>query len=129
MNGKKNICPNHWLAVVFFYIFIIIRLFCPRTAPSLQTQEPRLQLCSKAGIPPQTQEPRLIVILISNNITNRFLLEGQLIEVAAVLLGMDRCGSFPLLSAHHSSFSIGTDLKVLKRTHGHQLGGEESRFD
>ena len=30
---------------------------------------------------------------------------------AAVLLGMDRCGSFPLLSAPHSLFSIWTDLK------------------
>ena len=29
----------------------------------------------------------------------------------AVLLGMNRCGSFPLLSAPHSLFSIWTDLK------------------
>ena len=29
----------------------------------------------------------------------------------AVLLGMDRCGSLPLLSAPHSLFSILTDLK------------------
>ena len=29
----------------------------------------------------------------------------------AILLGMNRCGSFPLLSAPHSLFSIWTDLK------------------
>ena len=43
---------------------------------------------------------------------------------AAVLVGMNRCGSFPLLSAPHSLFSIWTDLKG---SQGHQLGGEESR--
>ena len=37
----------------------IIRVFCPRAGPSLQTQEPRPQFCSKASLPPQTQEPRL----------------------------------------------------------------------
>ena len=45
---------------------------------------------------------------------------------AAVLLGMDRCGSFPLLSAPHFLFNIWTDIKNLKRSQGHQRGGEES---
>ena len=40
-------------------MIIIIRLFCPRAGPPLQTQEPRPQFCTKAGLPPQTKEPRL----------------------------------------------------------------------
>ena len=40
----------------------------------------------------------------------------------AVLLGMNRCGGFPLPSAPHSLFTIWTDLKI---SHRHQWGGEE----
>ena len=36
----------------------------------------------------------------------------------AVLLGMNRCGSFPFLSAHHSLFSIWTDLNIWKDPRG-----------
>ena len=49
----------------------------------------------------------------------------------AVLLGMNRCGSFPLLSAPHSlSLSLASEqtLKDVKRSHGHQRGGEVSGF-
>ena len=35
---------------------------------------------------------------------------------------MDSCGSFPLLSAPHSLFSIWTDFKNLKRSQWHQCG-------
>ena len=70
-------------------------VFCPRAGPSLQTQAPRLQLCPKAGIPLQTQEPRL-----------------------QVLLGMNRCGSFPFLSAPHSLFSIWTNVKRSEKIPG-----------
>ena len=37
---------------------------------------------------------------------------------AAVLLGMNRCGSFPLLSAPHSIFSIWADLKRSEKIPG-----------
>ena len=37
---------------------------------------------------------------------------------AVVLLRMDRCGTFPLLSASHSLFSIWTDLKRSKKIPG-----------
>ena len=37
---------------------------------------------------------------------------------AAVLLGMNRCSSFPLLSAPHSPFSISTDLKRYEKIPG-----------
>ena len=37
---------------------------------------------------------------------------------AAVLLGMDRCDSFPLLSALHSLFNILTDLKFSEKISG-----------
>ena len=36
----------------------------------------------------------------------------------AVLLGLNRCGSFPLLSAPHSHFSIWTDLKRCEKIPG-----------
>ena len=65
-----------------YIMSIIIIVFCPRAGLSLQTQAPRLQLCPKAGLPSQTQEKKV-----------------------AVLLGMNRFGSFPF-SAPHSPFSI-----------------------
>ena len=37
---------------------------------------------------------------------------------SAVLPGMNRCGSFPLLSPHHSLFSIWTDLKRSEKIPG-----------
>ena len=43
---------------------------------------------------------------------------------AAVLLGMDRCGSFTLLSAAYSLYHLNRSYK----TQGHQRGGEESEF-
>ena len=43
----------------------------------------------------------------------------------AILLGMNRCGIFPLLSALHTLFSIWIDLK---RSQGPHRGGEESVF-
>ena len=63
-------------------------MLCPRAGPSLQAQELRMQVCPKAGLPPQTQEPRL-----------------QFYQ------GLNRCASFPLLSALHFLFSIWTDIK------------------
>ena len=58
------------------------------TGPSLQAQEHRLAVLPKAVLPPQTQEPRL-----------------QFYQ------GLNRCDSFPLISAPHSLFSFWTDLK------------------
>ena len=53
----EHFCYN--TMVYFIIIIIIIKVFCLRADPSLQTQEPRPQFYSKAGLPPQTQEPRL----------------------------------------------------------------------
>ena len=72
----------------FLLYFIIIRVFCPRAGLSLQTQAPRLQFCPK----------------------NRSSSANSGTKIA-VLLGMNRCGRFPLLSTPHSLFSIWTDLK------------------
>ena len=47
----------------------------------------------------------------------------------AVSLGMNRCGSFPLLSAPLSSLASERSLKDLKRSQGSHHGGEESGFD
>ena len=46
--------------------------------------------------------------------------------MVAVLLGMNRCGSFPLIS--HSTLSLASEqtLKVLRRFQGPQHEGDES---
>ena len=76
----------------YIYIYIIIRVFCPRACPSLQAKEPRLQFC------------------------RRQVFHHKLRNQAAVLPGMNRCSSFPLLFAPHSLFSIWTDLKRSERS-------------
>ena len=45
--------------LVVLVLVIIIRVFCPRTGPSLQAQETMFAVLLKAGLPPQTQEPTL----------------------------------------------------------------------
>ena len=51
---KNMITSLHKNAVQNQNSIIIIRVFCSRAGHSLQTQEPRLQFCSKTGFPPQT---------------------------------------------------------------------------
>ena len=70
-------------------------MFCPRAGPSLQTQD------TKAAIMPKGRSS------IANSGT-----------YVAVLLGMNRCGSFPLLSAPHSLFSIWRNLKRSEKIPG-----------
>ena len=96
---------------IYIYIYIIFRVFCPRAGLSLQMQEPKwlqfcpkadltqepkwLQFCPKADLPQQTQEPRL-----------------QFYQ------GLNRYGSFPLLFATHSLFSIWIALKRSEKIPG-----------
>ena len=56
-NVKKNAYEVHFFSETIY--IIVIRVFCPRSGLSLQTQESRLQFCPKAGRPRQTQKPRL----------------------------------------------------------------------
>ena len=77
-------------------IVIIFRVFCSRAGLSLQTQTPRLQSCPKAGLPPQTSGTKVVV-----------------------LLGMNRCGSFPFLSYPTLSLASEQTLKDLKRSQRH----------
>ena len=91
---------NGWMfmkvkALSLNIIIIIISVLSKGRSFTAKTQAPRLQLCPKAGLPPQTQEPRL-----------------QFYQ------GLNRCGSVPLLSAPHSLFSIWTDLKRYERIPG-----------
>ena len=76
-------------------------MFCPRAGRSLQAQNLG---CSSAEDRSSTANSR---------------------TMAAVLLGMNRRGSFPLLP--HSTFSLASEqtLKILKRSQGHQRGGED----
>ena len=81
---------------------IIIRVFCTKADPSLQTQEPRLQFCRRQ-------------VFHRNSGTKVQFYQG-----------LNRCGSFPLSSAPHSLFSIWTDLKRSKKIPGEPTwrGGE-----
>ena len=81
----------------FIIIIIIISVFCPRAGLSLQTQ------ATKAAVLPKGR----------SSTANR--------NQGCSLLGMNRCTSFLLLSAHQSLFSIWT---ILKRS----SGGEEREF-
>ena len=83
--------------------------FCTKAVLPLQTQEPRF--CPKAGLPLQTQEPRLQFCSRQSSTANSGI-------KAAVLAGMNRCGSFPLLSAPHSLFNIWADLKISEKIPG-----------
>ena len=74
-------------ACTYIHTTYIIIVFCSRVGFSLQTQGPRLQLCQSQVF--------------------RCKLRNQI----ASLLGINRCGSFPLLFAPHSLFSIWKDLK------------------
>ena len=64
-----------------------------------------LVFCPVADLSLQTQEPEAAVLLKGTSFT------AKLRNPVAVLLGMDRCGSCPLLSAPHCLSSIWTDLK------------------
>ena len=65
-------------------------MLCPRAGVSLQTLEPRVQFCPKGRSSTANSGTKV-----------------------TVLRGINKCGSFPLLSAPHSLslFSIWTDLK------------------
>ena len=81
-------------------------MFCPKAGPSLQAEKPRLQFCPKAG---------------------PFHLNSG--TKVAVLLGMNRCGSIPLLFPRPILSLVSEQtFKDLKRAQGHKRGGEESGF-
>ena len=85
-------------------IIIIIRVFCPMAGLSLQTQEPRLQFCPKTTLHAVLSKGRSST--------------ANLVTRVAVLLGINRCGSFQLLSSPHSLSSIWTDLKIYEKIPG-----------
>ena len=111
LNNSLNIKIRKTLKGLFgslqhnYYQLQSSSVFCPRAGPSLQIQAPRLQFCPKAGLPLQTQEPRL-----------QFY-QGWIGAVAS------RCFLHPTLS-----LASERTLKDLKRSQGHQRGGEESGF-
>ena len=76
-------------------------VFCPRAGPSLQEQEPTLQFCRRQVFQCKHRKQGC------NSTT-----------VSVVLLGINGCGSIPLLSALHSLFSIWTDLKRSEKIPG-----------
>ena len=74
---------------------IIIRVLFPRAGPSLHTREPK-------------------VVVLLEGMSSKANSGNQ----AAVLLGMDRRGSFSMLSAPHAFFRILTDLKRSEKIPG-----------
>ena len=89
----------------FIYIYIITRVFYPRTGPSLQAQEPRLLFCQR-----QVFHHRL------RNQGYSFTRDW----IGGVAY---RCYLHPtLFSASEQT------LKDVKRSQGHQRGGEKSGF-
>ena len=62
------------------------------------------------------------------NSAHRQVFHCKLMKLGCSLLGMNRCGSFPLLSAPHSLFSIWTNLKRSENIPGAPRGGHESGF-
>ena len=71
-----------------------IGVFWSRTDLSLLTQAPRLQFCPKE------------------------IFHRKLRNQGCIFIGMNRCCSFPFLSAPHSVFSILTDLKRFENIPG-----------
>ena len=94
---------NITVFTITIIIIIIIRVFCLRAGPLLQAQEPRLQFCRWQVFHRKLRNQGC------SSAEDRSS-TAKLVTKAAVLLGMNRCGSFPLLSAPHSLFSIWTDL-------------------
>ena len=76
-------------------LIIIIMSVLPKGRSFTASAGTQAAALPKAGFPPQTQEPGL-----------------QFYQ------GFNRCGSFPLLSALHSLFSIWTDLKRFEKIPG-----------
>ena len=86
-------------------IIIIIRVFCPKTDPSLQAEKPRLQFCQRQ--------------VFHRKLRNQgcSFTKGLIGAVAS------RCFPHPILSVASEQ-----NLKDLKGSQDHQLGGEESGF-
>ena len=85
--------------------FIITRVFCPQAGPSLQEEKPRLQMCRRQVL--------------------HCKLKKQGCSFTRDLIGAvtSRCFLHPTLSlASKQAF------KYMKRSQGHQRGGEESGF-
>ena len=92
-----------WLEIHVYIIIIIIRAFCPRAGTSLQAQEPRLQFCRR-------------------QVFHRKL-RNQVCSFTRDCIGEVASRCFP-----HPNLSLASEktLKDLKRSQGHQRGGEEN---
>ena len=82
-----------------------LSVFCPKAGPSLQAEKPRLQFCRR-------------------QVFHRKL-RNQSCSFPRGLIGAIACRCFP-----HPTLSLASEqtLKDLKRSQGHQRGGEESGF-
>ena len=98
----KNLCIDGHIIII---ITIFIRLFCPKAGPSLQAEKPRLQFYRRHVF---QRKPRNKGCSFTRDL------------IGAIA---SRCFPHPTLSL--SSEQI---LKDLKRSQGHQWGGEECGF-
>ena len=88
---RCSICPS--LNIIVIIIIIIIRVFCPRAGLSLQTQEPRLQFCSKAVFHCKLRNPGC-----------SFTRDGQVWKFPIAELILQAFSHFTYVTAHSHSF-------------------------
>ena len=98
---------SNWKQIIVIEgkVDIIISVFCPKAGPSLQAEKPTLQFCRR-------------------QVFHRKL-GNQGCIFTRDLIGAVACRCFP-----HPTLSLASEqtLKDLKRSQGHQRGGEESGF-
>ena len=89
---------------IYFFLFII-RVFCPKAGPSLQAEKPRLQFCRRQ--------------VFHRKLRNK-----------GCIFTRDLIGAIAFRCFPHPTLSLASEqtLKDLKRSLGHQRGGEENGF-
>ena len=91
--------------VILVLVYISSSVFCPKAAPSLQAEKLRLQFCRRQ--------------VFHRKLRNQ-----------GCILTRDLIGAVASRCFQHTTLSLASEqiLKDLKRSHGHQWGGEESGF-
>ena len=103
--SEMNRIPVYSGSVLVRFHCIIIRVFCPKAGPSLQAEKPRLQFCLRQVF--------------------HHKLRNQGCSFTRDLIGAVASRCFP-----HPTLCLASEqtLKDLKRSQGHQRGGEENGF-
>ena len=100
-----KLCCEYLTIYIHLYTYMIIRVFCPKAGPSLQAEEPRLQFCRRQVF-------------------------HQKLRNQGFSFTRDSTGAVASRCFPHPTLSLVSEqtLEDLKRSQGHQRGGEENRF-